>query len=1193
MKNNYLNVPNVLLQKIFTFLSVSMQKKDFHNGKVFFLLFFLFSVLTAQAQTYPFSGGAGSETNPFLIANRTDLDSIRHYIGVDNAGLYFKQTADIDLGASNWTPIGGSSSTLSNQFRGKFHGGGYKILNLKVNAQYGGLFGVVNAGAIIEDVHIVGGTIGYTTSNTSTYALGAIIGYIRLSEAGNVIVRNNSNSAAVNLDAISSTSVGAAGIVGYIYATEGGTVTVEQNENTGRITGNCMRVGGIIGYAYASVENSNLNISSNYNGGDVTGVLQTAGGSTQVRVGGIIGHLYITQANISATISNNFSYAKIETTIPSGQSYIGGIAGHLQATTASTGSTMIFEKNIAGGSIAGVTTNSELRTGGLIGYVSRGVSNVHIRYSISAQTVINRYSTNGHRILGSSATGDGTLTYTDNYAYKDTKMVNATTTITATDDANGNEGIGKTLAELFTSTTYSDSPLSWDFTDIWQIGNGTTYPYLKWQANRAGISNDYLPAVKYNYTGSDEKTIALDNANVPTEILNEGNKSFLDFEIIPPANGSAYAEYNPLFLYPGNDFSNKIFSISQSGIHALYFFNVSRTATTPLQGYTVTLKYKDNVTPDGTLIANADNNYRISRPDDPDPSDDSIIVDWYTDEAYTRVWDFTTIVTQDTTLYAQWKYFPALLGDGTPENPYLIKVQEHLDNIRTNLSAHFKLANDIELTFPESGNGWTPVANFSGNPASAAAFTGSLDGDGHKITGLWSKFTSSGQGLFAKSSGNIKNLRIEIDTKGIISSASTYYAGGLAGYVTGGSIDSVSVIGKENAQITGAAMGTGGLVGFVNGAATAISNSYAAIDVYSVIASTTTTGGLIGTSNGSIQNSYASGNVSAIDGKIGGLVGTFSGATIENSYASGNVSLTGSQGAPIGGLVGEVTSASTKIIHSYAAGNVTGTEYAGGLIGKALGEITNSFASGKVTGITTYNNSGAFVGNNGATLVGSGYNSEVNNELPAIGSDATNESLTALTSEKFKQALTYATWDLENSAGWGIYDGYGYPYVKTIGNHILITPDAAATEYTYTGSAIEVSTATTWTADANYDPSLSEITGNVVLPDGPFVNVGKYTILPGTVNLKNPYYQISFKDAIVIRNGLSIHTPLSGLLKATVTNGVLRIGGITAGEPVSVYNVQGTIIYRRTAVAGEQNIPLPVRGVYVVVAGEKKLKVVY
>jgi len=93
-------------------------------------------------------------------------------------------------------------------------------------------------------------------------------------------------------------------------------------------------------------------------------------------------------------------------------------------------------------------------------------------------------------------------------------------------------------------------------------------------------------------------------------------------------------------------------------------------------------------------------------------------------------------------------------GTGTPTDPYLICNAEQLDSVRLSdfLDKHFKLAKDIPLsaylaTGGEGYNkwgseGWEPIGT------DTEPFTGSLNGDGHKITGLWINRTGDYIGLF-------------------------------------------------------------------------------------------------------------------------------------------------------------------------------------------------------------------------------------------------------------------------------------------------------------------------------------------------------------------------------------------------------------------------------------------------------------
>ncbi len=106
------------------------------------------------------------------------------------------------------------------------------------------------------------------------------------------------------------------------------------------------------------------------------------------------------------------------------------------------------------------------------------------------------------------------------------------------------------------------------------------------------------------------------------------------------------------------------------------------------------------------------------------------------------------------------------------------------------------------------------------------------------------------------------------------------------------------------------------------------------------------TGSLVGSSYGSITNSYATGVVSGSNVNIGGLVGDNYGAII-SSYAT--VAVTGT-GTRAGGLVGWNDS-SAMIANSYATGAVSGDSFIGGLVGfNFRGAIENSYATGDAEG---------------------------------------------------------------------------------------------------------------------------------------------------------------------------------------------------------------------------------------------------
>ena len=112
-------------------------------------------------------------------------------------------------------------------------------------------------------------------------------------------------------------------------------------------------------------------------------------------------------------------------------------------------------------------------------------------------------------------------------------------------------------------------------------------------------------------------------------------------------------------------------------------------------------------------------------------------------------------------------------------------------------------------------------------------------------------------------------------------------------------------------------------------------------------------GGFAGTVDaGTYTGNAASGTVSGLY-NVGGLIGTLTGGAIRQCWASGAITATRTGDATSGGLIGYINGAST-VENCYATGNVTDSgQYAAGLIGRvtdATVPISNCYASGTVTG---------------------------------------------------------------------------------------------------------------------------------------------------------------------------------------------------------------------------------------------------
>ena len=379
---------------------------------------------------------------------------------------------------------------------------------------------------------------------------------------------------------------------------------------------------------------------------------------------------------------------------------------------------------------------------------------------------------------------------------------------------------------------------------------------------------------------------------------------------------------------------------------------------------------------------------------------------------------------------------------GSAENPIIINDLTELNDIRNDLSAHYRLGNDIDASATigwNNGTGWIPIGN------SSNAFTGSLGGNNYTITGLFiNRPTTDYVGLFGGTSSaeieNIGLLDVNVLGRYYVGGLIAYnvgtinqsyatgdvrgedYVGGLVGY-NGGTINqsyascNVSgsdwyvggLVGQNNdgtitqSYATGDVSGStdvGGLVGFNGGT---INQSYATGDVIGMLR----VGGLVSRNSGTINQSYATGDVSGST-VVGGLVG-INRVTITQSYATGDVNGT----YYVGGLVGE--NYDGTITQSYATGDVNGTERVGALAGSNGGTINQSYATGIVTGMLRV---GGLVGSNGGTINQSYWNTETSGQSSSAGGSGR-------TTAEMKQQVTFIDWDF--TFVWYINEDVSYP----------------------------------------------------------------------------------------------------------------------------------------------------------------------
>ena len=303
--------------------------------------------------------------------------------------------------------------------------------------------------------------------------------------------------------------------------------------------------------------------------------------------------------------------------------------------------------------------------------------------------------------------------------------------------------------------------------------------------------------------------------------------------------------------------------------------------------------------------------------------------------------------------------------------------QEFID-INKNLAGDYELTQDIDLT---------NVA-FEGIGTSGESFTGSLNGNGHKVIGARVSFSSgSDVGVFGKTNGaTIKNIAF-VD---YVVSASACNHVGLVGSASVTTFDQVAAVGT----VTG--------------------DDHVAL--------------FAGDGNGStVTNCYVDGTVTGRS-QVGGFFGCTleSGANISNSYFNGQATATFRGWT--GGFIGLIDKADSQVdIHNCVSiGNCSTT-------GSGSPHVTAPFIAGNNAGDTP---------NAVVNFSGNLYNNEAvmdaTTEWPTKNETAEGGSVepaTPMTISALQQESTYTGigWDFANVWMFDKESGYSYPVLKQFG----------------------------------------------------------------------------------------------------------------------------------------------------------------
>ena len=471
-----------------------------------------------------FGGGSGTASDPYLIKNAQQLAYLAYMVNDGNSysGEYFEQTANIDLSAYYWEPIGRSQSY---PFSGNYTANPFGVITnlyIKSGYTYTGLFGYVEdatisnigiSGGYIEALRYTGGLVGYadgTTIITNCYNTGEITGGYTgglVGHADDEITITN----CYNTGEITGSDVG--GLVGYAD----GTTIITNCYNTGNVTGTASNsyVGGLIGYASTGLSSDDIAITNSYNTGEITG--GDAGGlvgdsrraTITIENSFNTGNVTTTFSLISsagglvgsargATITNSYNTGNVTSTASS--SFVGGLVGEIDGTTTITNITNCYNTgeitgsdDVGGlvgdaggtttitncyntGNVTGTSTYSSSSAGGLVGYLYMGsLSCCHNIGDISAPS-----SARVGAIIGYYSLISSTFTRCYYYCEGASGGVDGEDVSGTSENANllGSDIIFRSQSD-YTNTALWTEPF-WDFDNTWIIVNGKNgnYPVL-------------------------------------------------------------------------------------------------------------------------------------------------------------------------------------------------------------------------------------------------------------------------------------------------------------------------------------------------------------------------------------------------------------------------------------------------------------------------------------------------------------------------------------------------------------------------------------------------------------------------------------------------------------------------------------------------------------------------------------------
>lgn len=932
------------------------------------VLVMLLGLLPTAALAAPVGGGSGTAEDPYLIATAQELvdfrDAVNDSAKKSTSKLCAKLTANIDLGNEAWTPIGKMTNTYSDYvaFGGVFDGDGHTISGLKIDnsAQYQALFGYVKGGTI-KNLTVEGSVTTATTS--SAYAAG-IVAYgnpVTMETCMNrvtVTVTQKGYAAGVAAYANTGSTItgctnqgnisGVGGYLGGIVGTASGvTITncinngdvvdsrrsdtypygvggiagsaisasrITNCGNAGAVTSHLKNTGGVVGYFAGTAEKC-------FNSGNVTGIYAT---------GGIVGN--ISSANTSVT--DCYNTGSILCNAPTAQykdsnaKGVGGIVGN-PGSTSNKGNVVTNCYN------AGTITNADAATtditvGGVIGSSSaNNYKGEATKNLISAE--------NCYYLAADGLNGDGANAEAAGVTSKTAEELKASGMAALLggsyiDQAGGYPMLGWQDPNAEYTVTFTLSPSTAALT-VWQ-GETTYWPDETGAFHLKNGTYSYKVEAEERQTEEGTFTVAYGGQSIavtlketlydvvfttaPADaVLSVTNKD--NAAQTPLADGRTYRlpkSGNP-YSYSARAFgyadANGAYTVT--GVDDAPNVTLDALARQPVTFGTVTAEDGKEIMPLITvtskdwpsqtltaessgayLLPNGEYSYTISC-----SGYKTVRGDFKVEDAAVAI---PAVALAVQTAWDGETYTPPQKdADGT----YLIGSPDELMwfNQNAQMTDSARLTADICINEDVKADTaslykWTPISNYD------KRYTGSFDGAGHTVSGLYIVTTNGTNGIgmfgYAGKDSKISNLTLADSiingtakyTGGIAGDAydmqnchvlksvtvtGTQYVGGVAGYVD----HSISEC-SNAATVTASSSKVGGITGHMFGQTMLKCYNTGSVTGASLV------GGLTGCiyNNGTVDSCYNTGAVIATSPKgiAGGLLGSFRYGTLKNSYTA-------------------------------------------------------------------------------------------------------------------------------------------------------------------------------------------------------------------------------------------------------------------------------------------------------------------